>query len=282
MRLPSFLVLTLLLAGCAVKRTANLVYQEAGPRIQEQRLDVYAPRKSATPRPVLIFIHGGNWNSGRKETYRLLGRNFARKGIVTVVIDYPIGPTIQYDDMARAAAESVKWATKNIHTYGGDPSRLFVSGHSAGGHLAALISLDDQYFEELSLSSPLSGVVLIDAAGLDMYSYLTEKNYGPENTYMQTFSTDPSVWKKASPRYHLEGELPPMLIYRGSQTYPSIEKSTEAFMTDYRKEVPNAHYRVLKGKKHVGMITSFFLPWYSLYTPIVRFMESPGETAPAN
>ncbi len=280
MRLASVIGLFFLLSGCAVKRTSDLVYQEATRQIQEQKLDVYAPRKATSARPVLVFIHGGNWNSGQKSTYRLLGRNFARKGIVTVVVDYPLSPAATYDEMAQASARAVQWTLKNIGTYGGDTSKLFVSGHSAGGHLAALIAVDDRYLGALSLNSPLAGVILIDAAGLDMYSYLMEQKYSADNTYIKTFTNKPATWKQASPRYYLDKALPPMLIYRGGETYPSIEKSTEAFMGDYRKHVTNPHYRILKGKKHIPMVTQFFFPWNSLYPELVRFMESGGTDFP--
>ena len=68
-----------------------------------------------------------------------------------------------------------------------------------------------------------------------------------------------------------------MLIYRGGDTYESIEKSTEAFMGDYRKYVPEPRYKVLKGKKHVPMIVQFFWPWNRYFGEIVEFMDKGGE-----
>ena len=265
------------ITSCAVKKTANLTYQPATSQFSEQQLDVYAPRKVKTPRPVLVFIHGGNWDSGKKSQYWPMGRNFARKGIVTVVIDYPLSPAANYDDMAKASAKAVQWTVENIGKYGGDTSRVYLSGHSAGGHLAALIGLDDRYFEALSMKNPTAGLVLIDAAGLDMYNYLLEKrrdpDYDAKDTYFQTFSNDAATWKKASPRYHLKENMPPMLIYRGGETYESIKKSTEAFMGDYRKFAPNPRYKVLKGKKHIPMIVQFFWPWNRYFSEITDFME---------
>ncbi len=263
--------------SCAVRKTTSLTYQEGTSKFPAQQLDVYAPRNVKSPRPVLVFIHGGNWNSGHKKQYWPMGRNFARKGIVMVIIDYPLSPAATYDDMAQASAKAVQWTVENIGQYGGDTSQLFLSGHSAGGHLAALIGLDDTYFKALAMKNPTTGLVLIDAAGLDMYNYLLEKKYGPDNTYMKTFTNDPEIWKKATPRYFLKENMPPMLIYRGGETYESIEKSTKAFMGDYRKFVPDPRYKVLKGKKHVPMIVQFFWPWNRYFGEIVKFMETGGK-----
>jgi acetyl esterase/lipase len=276
-RLAALSVWAFSITSCAVRKTASLTYQEGTSKFPAQQLDVYAPRKVKLPRPVLVFIHGGNWNSGKKSQYWPMGRNFARKGIVTVIIDYPLSPAANYDDMAKASAKAVQWTVENIGKYGGDTSRLFLSGHSAGGHLAALIGLDGTYFKDLSMQDPTAGLVLIDAAGLDMYNYLLEKKYDAENTYIKTFTNDPAIWKKASPRYYLKQNLPPMLIYRGGETYESIEKSTEAFMDDYRKYVPDPRYKVLKGKKHVPMIVQFFWPWNRYFSEIVEFMDAGGR-----
>lgn len=273
------------LSGCLfnpIVRTNDITYQPTTTRIAEQKLDIYAPRKPATPKPVMIFIHGGNWNSGQKSTYRFFGKRFARKGIVTVIIDYPLSPTATYNEMAEASAQSVAWVQQNISRYGGDTSRVFVSGHSAGGHLAALIALDPRYFDARSLSQPIAGAVLIDAAGLDMYNYLLEMKYASTNTYIKTFTNEPTAWKQASPRYYLNPEIPPLLIYQGGKTYASIEKGTEAFMKDFRAIRPNAHYKIQKGKKHVPMITQFFFPWNPLYKEIISFLESSGTTLPSN
>lgn len=265
------------ITSCAVRKTASLTYQEGTSKFPAQQLDVYAPRKVKSPRPVLVFIHGGNWNSGKKSQYWPMGRNFARKGIVTVIIDYPLSPAANYDDMAKASARAVQWTVENIGQYGGDTSRLFLSGHSAGGHLAALIGLDDEYFKALNMKNPTTGLVLIDAAGLDMYNYLLEKKYPSDNNYIKTFTDDPAIWKKASPRYFLKQNMPPMLIYRGGDTYESIEKSTEAFMDDYRKYVPKPRYKVMKGKKHVPMIVQFFWPWNRYFGEIVKFTDAGGK-----
>ena len=279
MKSSTFIVLSaflfLQLTGCAfkcIKRSKNLEYTAASGKISAQSLNVFAPSKPKAPAPVFIFIHGGNWNAGKKSLYSFFGSRMARKGIVTVVIDYPLSPEAQYNDMALASAKAVKWVHENIGRYGGDSAKVFVSGHSAGGHLAALIAVDNRYFDSLHVSNPLKGVVLIDAAGLDMYGYLKEEKKPADHTYLKTFTSDPAVWKEATPLYYLHTHLPPFLIYRGEKTYPSILVSNAKFVGALPKYTRQFQYSILKGKRHIPMITQFFKPWNPRYREIIRFM----------
>lgn len=263
--------------SCAFKsinRNKNITYLPVDKTTDKpaQKLNVFAPKKSDDLKEVLIFVHGGSWNSGRKEIYNFFGTRWARKDVVTVIVDYPKSPKAGYDEMAMNVATAVKWVKENIKTYGGDPDKIFISGHSAGGHLAALVGIKKEYFERVGTANPLKGIILIDAAGLDMYGYLQGENFEPGNTYLNTFSNDPKIWKEASPLYFLHSNMPPMLIYRGSKTYPSIEESNEKFVTVLKAFVPKPNYTILSGKKHVPMITQFFNTSNNRYKEMKAFM----------
>lgn len=266
----------LTLSGCTLlgsKAHKNIVYARGEGKISDQRLNIFAPNRSGNPKDVLIFIHGGNWNSGKKSQYNLIGRNWSRKGIVCVIIDYPLSPEATYRQMADYSARSVKWVKDNIQNYGGNPDQIFISGHSAGGHLAALIAIDDQYFKKLNMLNPIKGLILIDAAGLDMYGYLLEEKPSGENTYLKTFTKDQKDWKDASPLYHLHKEMPPVTIFRGENTYPSIISSNEKFRIALNEFAPGTPYEIIKNKKHIPMITQFFNPWNKSYNRILGFIK---------
>ncbi len=273
------IIAIILFSSCAfrsIKRSKGIVYLAADSlaHIAAQKLNVFAPRKPDPVKNVLIFIHGGNWNAGRRSLYNFFGSRMARKGIVTVVIDYPLSPVATYKEMAKASAASVKWVKDNIEKYGGDPEKIFISGHSAGGHLAALIALDNQFSNDLHIANPVKGTILIDAAGLDMYTYLKQESLPEDDTYLKTFTTDPAEWKKASPLYYLHKKMPPFLIFQGEKTYPSIKETNETFINKLSPIAPSTKYLIIKGKKHVGMITQFFNPWNDRYKEIKAFMNS--------
>ena len=236
-------------------------------------VDVFSPKHTTEKKDVFIFLHGGGWDSGHKSLYSFFGKRLARKGVVSIIVDYPLSPKVTYNEQAAAAAMVVKWAQQNIDKYSGDPKRIFISGHSAGGHLATLIAVRENYFDTLGIKNPLKGVVLIDAAGLDMYTYLMEHEAIGKDTYMDAFTKNHAVWKAASPIYHLHKGMPPMLILRGGKTYPSIESSTEKFVMELPKYNATPRYKVVKGKHHIAMIFQFLNSRNPLYKDILNFMK---------
>ncbi|MCH7398730.1 alpha/beta hydrolase [Belliella sp. DSM 107340] len=272
-----FLFLTFFSFSCSFKgvnRTKGITYLEEGSieKLPEKQLNVFAPKKANGKNPVLIFIHGGSWDSGKKEIYSFFGSRLARKGIVAVIIDYPLSPEYQVGEMALASAQAVKWTHENIGAFGGDTERIFVSGHSAGGHLASLISVKNDYFDDLQIDNPIRGTILIDAAGLDMYWFLKEKNYDPGTKYLKTFTDDPEVWKATSPIYFLDENDPPMMIMMGGKTLTSIKQTTDRFLEAYKKINPKPNFHLQENKKHAPMIIQFLYSPNKAYNWIEDFM----------
>lgn len=273
-----FTILSLVSFSCsfrAVQRSKDISYMEKGflGNLPEKQLNVFAPKSADGSNDVMLFIHGGSWDSGNKDIYNFLGARLARKGIVAVIIDYPLSPDYQVHDMAKASAQAVRWTEENIKTYGGSPDKIYVSGHSAGGHLASLISVRDEYFDTLGVENPIKGTILIDAAGLDMYWFLKEMNYAPGTQYLRAFTDNPQVWKDTSPIYYLDEKDPPMLIMMGGKTLPGIEKTTERFLEEYKKINPEPNFYLQKSKKHKPMIVQFIYTPSKVYKWIGEFME---------
>lgn len=270
--------LLILLQGCAfqtISRSKNLTYFEADSKqsLPEKQLNVFAP-KGAKDLPVLIFIHGGSWKSGNKEIYDFLGSRLARKSVVTVVIDYPLAPDFQIQSMELAAVQAVIWTKKHIANYGGDPDQIFISGHSAGGHLAALLATKESNFLNSEMENPLKGAILIDPAGLDMHWFLQETKGTDEGTkYLGAFTEDPEVWKVTSPIYFLEGKNMPMLIMEGENTYPGIRLTIDRFRKEADEKGITIDYEYYKKKKHIPMITQFFWTNNRGYKEVLGFME---------
>ncbi|MGI4762018.1 MAG: alpha/beta hydrolase [Janthinobacterium lividum] len=281
----------------ASHRVANVPYVAASAPdfdSKRHRLDIYQPaKKAAAPRPVVLFIHGGSWDSGSKDDilYKTIGRRLAKNGFVGVVISYRLAPQVQVPQQADDCARALAWTVAHIGEYGGDPSHLVLMGHSAGGGLAALLATgSDTLLAKYGLAGEtvkstgdpegdywvhprqqaIHGVLLDDPAGLDMLDYLTKMQYDGDAKYLVPFSKDPAVWRQASALYHVRAGAPLMSIYIGGETYPSIKESSEKFRQRLTQLGAAPKYTILPGKKHVGMVTQLFWPGNELYDELKR------------
>lgn len=124
----------------AFERHADIAYGAN----ERARLDVYSP-DTLHRRPVVVFWHGGLWIEGSRSQYRFVGAALARAGYVAVLPDYRLYPEVKFPGFVQDGASAVRWVHEHIAEYGGDPDAIFLMGHSAGAHLAALIALDDRY-----------------------------------------------------------------------------------------------------------------------------------------
>ncbi len=258
-------------------RTKDIAYLPAntpGFDPERHRLDVYAPRAaSAKPRPVVVFIHGGGWNSGNKNLYTFIGRRLAKQGVVAVVINYRLAPAVQVPDMARDCASAVQWTTQHITDYGGDPTRIFVMGHSAGGGLAELLATDNALFTRLGMAqNPIKGAILDDPGGLDMFDYLQKMQYPDDEQYLIPFGKDPAGWRAVSPLYYLTASSPPVLLFVGERTYPGIASSTRVFDQRLRQLGIKHQFTLMPGKKHIPMVTQLFWQNNIIYRDLLAFI----------
>lgn len=269
----TFLSLSILiiLSSCASKKYKNIAYlAENNSSKEKPTLTIFSPRNSKHQNnSVLVFVHGGNWNSGDKKLYGFFGRNFAKKGVTTVIVGYTLSPNADYNDMANQVAQAVNWTNENISKYKGNPNEIFLTGHSAGGHLVALVGTNPKYLKDKSI---VKGIILNDAAGLDMKHYLEEFPPTDQDNYLATWSNNRDKWEDASPIYFLDKNTPPFMIYTGSKTYESIKISNERFLKELHKFQPNVVPTVLN-KKHVPMITQYLFPWNNRFDEIIDFMK---------
>ena len=133
-----------------------------------QKLDVYRPQ-TAQRAPVVLFWYGGSWQHGDKDYYQFVGTSLARRGFAAILPDYRLAPDHAFPAFVEDAASAVRWAREHAEDYGGDPDRIYISGHSAGGHSALMLALDPQYLRAVGLApSDIAGVVsLAGATGLE-------------------------------------------------------------------------------------------------------------------
>jgi acetyl esterase/lipase len=188
----------------AVEKHTDIAYRTGpGADAERHKLDVYVP-KGRKDFPVLFFVHGGSWKSGNKNMYVAIGEAFAKAGIGTVVINYRLSPQVKHPAHAEDVAKAFAWTHANVGKYGGDPAKVFLFGHSAGGHLVSLVATDPAYLKVEKLSpTDVRGVVAVSG----VYRISHDVPF-----FAPMFGKDEAVCRNASPLTHVAGKHPPFLI----------------------------------------------------------------------
>ena len=217
--LPALFLCVCLLSGCTAaaffaanvpsafgpyERTADLAY---GPESRQQ-LDVYVPdAPAAEPRTVIVFIHGGSWETGSKGAYRFVGSSLAEQGFIAVLPSYRLSPAVRFPVFVEDAARAVAWTLRNIDRYGGNPQRVFVMGHSAGAHIALLLTLDRHYLAATGVSADdLRGVIGLSGP----YDFKIDSDL-----LRSVFGAAPDP-RQTQPVRFVRGDAPPLLLIHGT------------------------------------------------------------------
>ena len=255
-----FLFASLALAGCTsagflaanlpaafgpYQRTADVAY---GPEAR-QKLDVYVPEGTAlAPRTVVVFIHGGSWESGSKEQYRFVGSALAERGFISVVSNYRLNPGVRFPAFVEDSAQAVAWTLKNIGRFGGDPTRVYVMGHSAGAHIAMLLTLDRHYLAAAGVSADqLRGAIgLSGPYDFKIDSTLLASVFGSV--------PDPQL---TQPAHFARGDAPPLLLIHGSNDRICRDRNSIQLQALIQKAGGSAELRLYPGLSHGDTIASF-------------------------
>jgi acetyl esterase/lipase len=214
---------------------------DADPR--KHKLDLFLP-KGQKNFPVLFFIHGGGWSSGDRKLYGGLGRLFAKNGVGSVVISYRLSPQVQHPGHVEDVARAFAWTYKNIRKYGGDRDRIFVTGQSAGGHLAALLATNEGYLKTHDLSvKAIKGVIPMSG----VYSV-------PPGRLKRVLGDTPDAAKTASPLQNVSGKEPPFLILYADRDFPGCGLMSKVFYESLRKNKVEASLLEIKDRNHITII----------------------------
>jgi arylformamidase len=189
---------------------------------ERQVLDVYAPTGGKNL-PVVFWIHGGGWQAGNKSMVGVKPKAFMEAGFVFVSINYRLLPAADMATLTGDVATALGWVHKNIATYGGDPNRLLVMGHSAGGQLAALMCTDEKYVKAEGFSlAAIKGCMPVDADTFDIPAIIEVAETRarvhhlplPTNGHRQKFGNDPTKHLDFSAVTHVTAGkgIPPFLI----------------------------------------------------------------------
>ncbi len=220
-----------------------------------QSLDIYIPEKAAADnqRPVLVFFYGGRWTDGNKEMYQFVGETFAQQGYVVVIPDYRKYPEVKFPTFVEDGAQAVAWTFNNIQSYFGNTDKLFLMGHSAGAHIAGLVTAAPEYLNVHQLEPDI-----IDAfAGLaGPYDFVPEEDdlidmFGPEEQSPEITVT-----------HYIQGNEPPMLLLWGEDDELVGRRNIDLLSQEIKAKGGKVETKTYPDTGHVDMVSSlvWFLP----------------------
>ena len=222
-----------------------------GPEAREV-LDIYAPKISNGPLPILLFFHGGSWSSGNKNPYEFVGRALAARGFLTLVPNYRLHPQNPYPSFVEDAALALDWATRHGAEFDGDNHKVFAMGHSAGAYNVALAVLDKHYLATLgtdvssikgvaTLAGPLDFLPLDTAVSIDVFGKITNLT-------------------ETQPTHFARADAPPFLILQGSADQTVKPRNAINLNAALEKAGAQASLKIYPDVSHVGIMLALAKP----------------------
>ncbi len=230
-----------------------------------EKLDIY--RTKQLNAPIFVFIHGGAWRSGLAKEYVFPAEAFVRAGAHYVVPDFVWvqnagGSLIPIADQVRRA---VAWVYKNAKSFGGDPSRLYVGGHSSGGHLTAvLLTTDWQKTFSLPADTIKGGVCLSG-----MYD-LTPVRLSSRSSFIKF---DDAMVEALSPQRHIDLLHAPLIVAYGTYETPEFQRQNREFAAAVKAAGKPVQLVVAENYSHLEMPGTLASPYGVTGYPVLQAME---------
>jgi len=222
----------------------------SGPR---RGVDVYAP-VNASHAPVAVFFYGGGWTDGKRAEYAFVGATLAARGIVTIIPDYRLYPEVRYPAFIEDGAAATAWARSHAATYGGDPNKLFLIGHSAGAYIAMMLALDPTWL------APYAVIPRRDVAGVigisGPYDFL------PLDTdQLRSIFAPADPLTVSQPINHVKpGQIPPMLLLTGGKDQTVYPRNSYHLANAVRAAGGDVTVKTYPGLNHVFALGAIATP----------------------
>jgi acetyl esterase/lipase len=270
---------TVALAACAPIKLLNQHVPDTGYVREEgiaygplarQKLDVYRPKVVPPSAPVVVFFYGGAWRIGERRDYLFVGEALTAIGCVAAVADYRLYPEGRFPLFLEDGALATRWLRDHARQYGGDQHELYLMGHSAGAHLAAMLATDPQYLAAVGVKrSEVRG--LIGVSGPYVLDTFPLTRWGP------VFASTRNDLARAMPISYVTGHEPPMLLLSGDDDWWVPRRNTEAMAARVRAmggEVVERHFPGLDHKVAIGAVGAPVRDQYAVLQEIDRFIHA--------
>ncbi|WP_289283386.1 alpha/beta hydrolase [Methylophaga sp. UBA5088] len=219
-----------------------------------QKLDIYLPAHTISDHPLktVVFFYGGSWDSGSKADYKFVAEALTSAGYIVVIPDYRLYPEVVFPAFVDDGARAVTWVLEHINEYGGEAGHVILAGHSAGAHIAALLSLDATYLAKYH-HQPTDVTAMIGLAG--PYDFLPLQS----DRLKQIFGPEKQRWQ-SQPIHFVEGNNPPMLLMVGNKDRTVLPKNSVNLATKIKQKNGAVELVEFDDLNHVAMVSHLAKP----------------------
>lgn len=211
------------------------------------KLDLYYP-KGKKNFATIVWFHGGGITGGSKEIPNAL----LEKGYAVVGVGYRLSPNVKAPAYIEDAAAATTWVFEHISSYGGNPNLIFISGHSAGGYLGMMITLDKNYLAKYSIdANKIAGLIPFSGQAITHFTIRNERGIKDTQPVIDAYA----------PLYHVRADAPPLLLITGDREMELLGRYEEnAYMLRMMKLAGHKRTRLyeLQGYDHSGMAAPAF------------------------
>ena len=226
---------------------SDVVTKKDGYLAAQCRLDIYYP-KSAKNYATIVWFHGGGLTGGRKEIPAAL----LNKGYAVVGVGYRLSPKVTAPAYIEDAAAAVAWVFQHISRYGGSRELIFVSGHSAGGYLGMMLTLDQKYLRKHQMeANHIAALIPFSGQAITHYTIRQEKGIKDTQAMIDEYA----------PLYHARADAPPLLLITGDREMELLGRYEEnAYLLRMMKLAKHTRTKLheLQGFDHSGMAEPAF------------------------
>ncbi len=220
-----------------------------------QKLDIYLPKsanKSATFKKVIIFYYGGNWDSGERADYKFAAEALVSHGYIVVIPDYRVYPEVLFPGFMADPVSAAKWVKTNINKYNGDANKVFLAGHSAGAHIAVMMTINPEYLARAALK-PNDFAGVIGLAGPYDFLPLTS------DRLKIIFGAEAERWK-SQPIHFVDGKNPPLYLAIGTKDNTVWPRNSINLAKKIKEKNGLVEVHEFAGYGHIDMVAKLAKP----------------------
>jgi arylformamidase len=218
--------------------------------------------------PVHIFMHGGYWHSFSPKDFSFIANRLVERGITVVLNNYSLCPFVAMDEIVRQCRAAIKWVVDHIADFDGNPENITISGHSAGGHLAAMVAITD-WKKGYGVSSNFM-------RGICGISGLYDLQPFPFTTLQPYLQLTCEQIMRNSPILHARSNLPPTQLFVGEKESPEFHRQSEDFSRELRRRNNKAEKQTIAAANHFTILDGFLDDSSEVFKAIIEMCFTDG------